>query len=301
MRLSPLYVSVHATDTAVRNRLLANPSAPSITAQLKALQRRGIGFHTQIVVCPGYNDGRVLERTLRDLLALRPATLSIGVVPVGLTRFRRLPLQAVDSSQARRICGIVEQVAGDERNAAGARVAFCADELFLKAGLPIPGSRYYAGYPQYENGIGMCRATLSEWTRIRRTLHGSPKQPRGRALVMTSVSGYPVVASVVAGMSLMGPGRCPATVAVANRFFGESVTVAGLLTARDVLRAADAYCPGRRDLIVLPAVMFNARGHTLDGYSGKRIARVAGTRVQVARGCRDLAAALGLPGRGGCR
>ncbi len=297
MRLSPLYVSVHATDTAVRNRLLGNPSAPSIRAQLRALQCRGIQFHTQIVVCPGLNDGPVLRRTLHDLLALRPGTLSVGIVPVGLTRFRRVPLRPVGRPQAREILAIAAQVSRTGTGTRGGPAVFCADELFLRAEHAIPPARYYAGYPQYENGIGMVRSTLSEWQALCR---GVPRRvpprraPRGRAFIMTSVLAHDTLQRVVRSMRAHGASAEPHVVAVRNRFFGETVTVAGLLSARDVVYAARGMGAGARDTVVVPAVMFNSHGHTLDGFSAERLGRTLGVRVHVADGMAELAGVLGI-------
>jgi NifB/MoaA-like Fe-S oxidoreductase len=253
------------------------------------------------VVCPGLNDGRVLRKTVRDLLALRPATLSIGVVPLGLTRFRRIPLAPVDSRAALRLCRTVESLAGAERNVDGERIAFCADELFIKAGLPIPGRSYYAGYPQYENGIGVCRSTLEEWRTVRRSLvrTGRRQYRGGCPLVVTSVSGQGVLADVVRGMIRAGADPRTRVVAVTNSFFGESVTVAGLLTARDIVNAVRSIGVQPGDCLLLPSVMFNTRGHTLDGCSAERIGRLARARVRVVRGAQELAAALGLAVRKG--
>lgn len=289
MRLSPLYVSVHATDRAVRNRLLGNARAPDILAQLRELGERGIRFHTQIVVCPGHNDGPVLRRTLRDLLGLGEPLLSVGVVPVGLTRFRRIPLEPVS---AERACAIVDEVMrASDRDVVrtGLRRVFPADELLLKAGCDIPPSAFYEDFPQSENGIGLIRAFIDDLHGLPRTPVHQPCRRRGTVAVMTGMSAYPVVRDAVERLTKELSGGARAIVhAVPNRFFGESVTVAGLLSARDVIRELRSLGLRRGDTALLPGVMFNDRGYTLDSYSPARIGRASGCRVRTAATCAEL-------------
>ena len=291
MRLSPLYVSVHATDTRVRNAMLGRDGAPAILPQLVSLARKGIRFHTQVVVCPGWNDGPVLDRTIRDLLRLRRALLSIGVVPVGLTRHRRRPLTPVTPEIARRVCAQGDAI-GDARRARGqARKVYLADEFYLRAGQPIPRSAYYEGFPQAENGIGLVRSLLDEWRGAwasrRRTAHSG----KGRRLVLvTSTAAAPSVRLIARDIEhVTGPGSS-AVVPVANRFLGESVTVAGLLTARDVVSALKRRGVAADETVLVPSVMFNTRGYTLDGWSVARLRRAIGRPLHVVHSAAELAA-----------
>ncbi|MBD3241454.1 MAG: DUF512 domain-containing protein [Chitinivibrionales bacterium] len=289
MRLSPLYVSVHATDHAVRNRLLGNSRAPDILAQLRELGTHGIQFHTQIVVCPGYNDGAVLRRTLRDLLGLGDPVLSIGVVPVGLTRFRRRPLEPVTPERARAIVKTVMQASDRDRARTGVRRVFPADELLLKAGHEVPSTAFYESFPQSENGIGLLRAFDDDLRDVLRDSGACAARRRGKVVVLTGMSAYSSVRNAVDRLTdVMGGDGHVAVHPVANRFFGETVTVAGLLSARDVLREIRALRLRRADTVVLPAVMFNDRGYTLDSYSLERVGRETGCRVRVAQSCREL-------------
>jgi len=123
--------------------MLGNRRARPIMEQLTLLAKEGVALHTQIVVCPGYNDGAVLARTIRDLLSLGPNLLSVAVVPVGLTRFRRVPLIPVDCSIAASVCSVVSALSARDLNRSGIRRVFLADEFFLKAGLPVPEALYY--------------------------------------------------------------------------------------------------------------------------------------------------------------
>jgi NifB/MoaA-like Fe-S oxidoreductase len=132
--ISPLYISVHATDTEVRNRLLGNRRAAPILDQLGFLKEMGISFHTQIVVCRGYNDGSVLNKTVEDLLALGHSLLSIAVVPVGLTKFRKFPLTGFDSPSAASICREIQLLSDRHAEIDGTRKLFLADEFFIRAG-----------------------------------------------------------------------------------------------------------------------------------------------------------------------
>ena len=292
--LSPLYISVHATDPAVRRRMLRNKKTPPIMDQLRRLAKCGIRFHTQIVVCPEWNDGTVLTNTVRDLLKFRDAVLSVAVVPVGLTRFRSLPITPVDALSARKICGTIGRIS--DRNAVrdGERKVFLADEFFIKAGLPIPGSSYYEEYPQIENGVGLVRQLLDGWNTA--FSHFSRKKDKGtassrtrRKLLITSVSAFPYIKAIVDEFTAARPDVLLEVTAVSNRFFGETVTVAGLLTAADII--GEIRRRSRRTsigLVLLPSVIFNYAGYTLDGYSAHRIGKTSGIAVRVLERIEEL-------------
>jgi putative radical SAM enzyme (TIGR03279 family) len=291
--ISPLYISVHATDPAVRTGMLRNRFAGRIMTQLRQLEKGGIAFHAQIVVCPGYNDGSILRQTIRDLLRLRKGLRSCAVVPVGLTKYRSFSLQPVDRDLAVTICRMVEHVSDRDRLRCGSRRLFLADEFFMKAGLPLPGRAYYEDYPQIGNGVGLIRQLCDEWLRLRRLIRREPAAKGDRAgsrlpaLVVTSKSAEPFLTKIVAAMSASSPYAAMAVLAVVNRFFGPAVTVSGLLTGGDVIRAVrETKQPWRR--IILPASMINHRGYTLDGYSLARISVRLNMPVFMARSVREL-------------
>lgn len=298
--LSPLYLSVHATEPRVRRAMLRNRRAGSIMRQLVFLERHGIRFHTQIVVCPGLNDGGVLRATLADLCRLRKGMLSCAVVPVGLTRFHRNGLQPISIREAQRIVSQVSRISERDRRACGVRRIFLADELYLKAGVPIPPRSHYGDYPQIENGVGLLRSLLQQWQALkrslsppRRTIHLrrplSRFQPRRYVCVITSKAAFRVIDNIVARLSESFPGVQCRAVAVENRYFGPEVTVAGLLTGRDIVRALRPHYP-KPTLVVLPRVVLNHRGYTLDGYSVKRMGREAKLKIRVAADLIELAA-----------
>jgi putative radical SAM enzyme (TIGR03279 family) len=287
--LSPLYISVHATDHAVRNALLGNPKAFDILKQLRFLAKNGIRFHTQIVVCPGYNDGAVLLSSLRDLLKLGDALLSVAVVPVGLTRFHRNGLSPVGHDGALTICKRVEDIGTKAAAKDGCRKIFLADEMFIKAGLPLPSTDYYEEYPQIENGVGLVRRLLDEWEKYRGTAgRGRGVKKSVAFLAVTSISAFPYINKFINEFSQL-TGKDVRALAVPNRFFGDGVTVAGLLTARDVLREIKKELKNRiADKVLLPGAMFNYNGYTLDGYSRTRIEHLVGIPVTVVDAPADL-------------
>jgi putative radical SAM enzyme (TIGR03279 family) len=291
--VSPLYVSVHATDRAVRSRMLGIARSPDVLEQLRCLVRRGIRLHTQIVVCPGVNDGAVLRRTVRALLALGERLESVAVVPVGITRHRRVPLRGMDRDGAVALCEALCPVSDADAVRRGRRRLFLADEFLILAGRSIPPQSYYADFPQIENGVGLVRQLLDEWRRVERGLgRRAPTvrtSERGRrVLVVTSALAYPYLQRIARQLSERSGRAHVEALAVPNRFFGETVTVAGLLTATDIVRAVCG-TGVRWDTVVVPSVLLNSHGHTLDGWSISRIKRHIGVPVVAAESVGDLA------------
>jgi putative radical SAM enzyme (TIGR03279 family) len=290
--LSPLFVSVHATQDDIRRKMLGNCKAYAIMDQLRFLARSGISFHTQIVVCPGYNDGAVLRSSIRDLLSLKQGLLSVAIVPVGLTKHRRRhPLRHVTAEIARSTVSLVEKFGENDARKHGGRKVFCADEFFICAKMPIPPRAYYQDYPQIGNGVGLVRQLLEEWKAVKRRLSrqrvwmqpepessDAQKRAQKRVMIITSESAAGFLAAIASDMNLIFP--CVDTrVAVAkNEFFGSHVTVAGLLTGRDIMRTVRRM-PGPWDWIIVPGIVFNQRGYTLDGYSASRIEKDLGMPV----------------------
>lgn len=298
-RLSPLYVSVHATDPEMRRVLLGNDRAPDILPQLERLAGLGIRAHTQIVVCPGMNDGAVLERTIDDLAGLFPNVLSIGIVPVGLTRTPQeilsgpepscsrilpsaadLPIRTFLPEEALRVVKQVRRRQRDFRQRYGCSLAYASDELYLLCGERMPAAATYDGYPQYENGIGMVRDLLDDWSRLRRRLQraGRRHSQASVTLVCAEMIGDELSRLVQAWSTATG---AKADVAVLqNRFFGPRVRVSGLLTGETVVHERARY---RSDMVILPAVMLDKTGsRTLDGMTASEIAAGIGKPVHFA-------------------
>ncbi|MBI4979647.1 MAG: DUF512 domain-containing protein [Spirochaetes bacterium] len=280
-RLSPLYVSVHATDRTVRNFMLGTPGAPSVSAALKYYARRGIVMHTQIVLCPGMNDGAVLRKTVNDLLRLYPSVASIAVVPVGLTRYMHRAVDAKHElrlhtkAEARAVIAAMKPLQERCAERYGESVIYIADELYIKAGLPIPGAASYADFPQIENGVGMIASFLRDAKRV--TL---PKKIKPRKIaIITGVSFAPFLRrfarrlTAVKGLSLE-------VITAQNTFFGNSVTVAGLLTGSDVINAVAGKT--NADVILVPDVSLKFETNRfLDHMSLRDVSRRIGIPVRV--------------------
>jgi putative radical SAM enzyme (TIGR03279 family) len=290
--LSPLYVSVHATNHAVRQRMLGNRSIGVIMDQLGFLEKNGVRFHAQIVVCPGFNDGPVLTRTILDLCGFTKGLLSVAVVPVGLTKYQNKILKPVGCAEARRIYSEVAALGDRDMRQSGRRRVFCADELFIVAGIPIPPQSYYGDYPQLENGVGLVRQLLNEWTAEKRIMSLTRierrKQASARpALLVTSESAYPYIGRIAEELPRFFPGLRIRAAAVKNEFFGGHVSVAGLLTAADIIRTVRKTRRGG-ERVILPEIVLNRFGHTLDGYSLKRIGKKLGAAVSAAGSISEL-------------
>ncbi len=253
LHLSPMHISVHATDAAARIRMLRNKRAGQLLPLMRRLDEAGIEMHCQIVLCPGYNDGAVLDQTLEDLAAFHPSVLSVAVVPLGLTRFREklTPMEPITPEFA--VSTIAQVEAWRERflRRLGTRFVFPSDELYIMAGAPFPPRAAYEEFPQTEDGIGLARLFLDELEEVRR-MAPQPAGPPERILLVTGALAHPLVDSLAAELCRL-TGHQVEALAVPNRFFGERITVAGLLTGRDILDAVRAAGPARR--VVVPTVL----------------------------------------------
>ena len=256
-RLSPLNVSVHATDLALRRKMLANPTAPDVIEQLKRMRDLGLLAHTQIVLCPGVNDGANLEQSVRELVALYPTVQTVSVVPVcaspkledwslnrdGIELVRPTP------EYAREIIRLLRPIQAECRAQHGATVVQCSDEYYITSGETVPPARDYDRFPQYENGIGMVRTMMDDWARTKRRLRAAGQRYSGRHLVIaTATLIAPTLARVATEMSEL-TGALIEVHAVTNTVFGERVNISGLLCGGDYVRELRQYQP---DCFVLP-------------------------------------------------
>ncbi len=234
-RASPLYISVHATDPDLRMRLMGTPRARTIGQQLDRLAKGGIRFHTQAVVCPGLNDGAALDRTIADLSALHPAALTLALVPVGLTAHRDglTHLAPFGAESAKRLLDQVD--AWRERLKARLDTGFvqAADEFYIMAGRAFPREDEYEGYPQIENGVGMCRLLEREFDEAYRAEDRAARP--ARIAIACGVSVAPFLEKLIQDHPL--PGASVTVIPVKNGYFGPTVTVSGLLTGGDLIRA----------------------------------------------------------------
>ncbi len=290
MRLSPLYISVHTTNPELRQRMLGNRNAGKILEVLSRLADGGVDFHTQIVLCPGYNDGPELTRTLSELSGLWPSILSIAVVPLGLTKQRAdLPLLSMLTPD--EAGGIIEQVRPFQerfQNLHGEALVYLADEIYLLAGAEIPPAELYADFPQLENGVGLTRVFYDSFAREAGRLPEKLSAHKKVSLI-TGTSGARVLVPVAERLEQVH-NLSIAVKAIPNRLFGETVTVAGLLTGQDVVTELKGKDLG--ELVLVPSVMCKRdEAVFLDGLTPEILARELGTRVEVVdleQGARDL-------------
>ena len=258
-RLSPLYISVHATNWEARKRLLNNPRVPDVEAQLRRLADGGIGFHGQMVVVPDLNDREVLEESLQTLWSFGDDCLSVAVVPVGLTQFQHLYTgQPMSRERAREILDQVERWSERAMRERGHVWAFGSDELYLQAGSDLPEASHYGDFPQIENGIG---AVTMLRERVRAGLPSLPRLDGRRIGVVTGRSMEPVMPALLDQLARQ-TGAHFELIAVDNTLFAGGVTVAGLLVGADIRRAL----AGRADLdmALIPAESVNESGIFLD-------------------------------------
>jgi putative radical SAM enzyme (TIGR03279 family) len=261
-RLSPLYVSVHATDPVVRRYLLRNPTAPEIIPQLRQFADHGIEFHTQIVMSPGVNDGPVLEETLATLYDFGPSILDCSVVPVGLTEHSKHHLvREPTAEECRAAVSVVEQRAGIARRERGITWAFGADELYLRAEEPLPTAEIYDGFDQVENGVGAVR-----WLQHRiKESEIRPGDWAGKRIGVVTGTAMASLMPMVLDPLSRATGAEFELIPVINTLFGPSVTTAGLLPGTAVHHALSGR--GDLDLVLLPGESINDEGLFIDGMS----------------------------------
>jgi putative radical SAM enzyme (TIGR03279 family) len=293
-RLSPLYISVHATEPSLRTSMLRNQKAPDIMKSLERLAAGGIRMHTQIVLCPGINDGPHLQKSIEDLAGLFPAVSSIAVVPVGITAFRKglYPLRTFTRREARTVIESVQAAGMRFKRHYGSRLVFVSDEFFIKAGLSFPLVSFYEEFPQIENGVGMVAEFLQEVSRARLPKKVDPI----KVTAVTGVSFSAVLTRVLEKLKPIEGVRITRAI-VENRFFGPSVTVAGLLTGKDIVRSLKGKRLG--DLVLVPANALREDDDVfLDGMTLGQLEQSLAVRTVKVGGFREMIALLRKGGRG---
>jgi putative radical SAM enzyme (TIGR03279 family) len=267
-RLSPLYVSVHATEPEVRIRLLKNERAGLIMDHLRFLTGHGLEVHTQVVLCPEWNDGAHLERTIQDLYELGEGVRTLSVVPVGLTRYNiHRPVRPLTSEEAGGAAEAVDRIRERALRERGYGWCYAADELLLIAGRDVPDEAYYDDGALLENGVGAVRRFLDDFDA---GVDDVPRLEGSRIRILTGTSMEPFLRERAPRLS-RSTGAGVEVTAVRNRFYGESVTVAGLLAGRDLLEAAGR--PGQGDLVLFPAETLNQDDFFIDSLSLEELRR----------------------------
>ena len=291
-RLSPLYISVHATEPDVRSFLMQNKAAPDIMAGMKRLAEGGIRMHTQIVLAPGINDGRHLLKTIDDIAGLFPAVLSIAVVPIGLTGHREglYALRPFKANEALRVVKTIQLLASRFKKQLGTRLVYPSDEFYIKARWPFPALSSYEDLPQIENGVGMVASFLHEamHTRLPRKI---------RPVTVTAVTGVsfsPILKTVLKRLQAIA-GVSVRVVTAKNTLFGMPVTVAGLLSGRDILTAVRGKRLG--SMLLIPESALNEdEGIFLDNMKISDVEAVVGVPVHAVSAFGDIVDLLIMTG-----
>jgi putative radical SAM enzyme (TIGR03279 family) len=274
-RLSPLYISVHTTNKSLRNRMIGNPRASDIMKELKFFAGKKIRMHAQIVLCPGFNDGAELQNTIKDLYKFYPYVLSVAVVPVGLTMHRKQQLSPVTREDAQRTIEIVEPFRKRFTKKHGDPIVYCSDEMYIKADIPFPNLKNYGSLPQIENGVGMVPLFLSQSRKVR-----VPKTiPQNVSfLTFTGTSFYPFLKKF-ADRLLGKENISVAVIPVENHYFGTTVTVAGLLTGRDIIKSLQDNTDSYKVLLVPDTALKEDEDIFLDNVSLKDVEEAIGLKA----------------------
>ena len=238
MRISPVNVSVHTTNPELRVKMMKNKRSGEVLSYLDRFKEAGLSMCGQIVLCKGVNDGEELLRSLHDLSRYFPEMGSVSVVPAGLTMHRDglYPLTDFTPEEAAAVIDMIDTVANEQLEKYGSRQFFAADEFYLKSGRPLPPAEYYEDYPQIENGVGMLRSFSDEFGMAVEDVEDMISAFSGErtVTVVTGVAAYDMLSSAADKLMALCPGLKVNVVKIINKFFGESITVAGLLTGKDI-------------------------------------------------------------------
>ena len=229
LHLGPLYVSVHTTNPDLRVKMLNNPKAANIMDDLKWLKKADIPIHAQIVLCPGYNDRKELERTLHDFVQFKSIIQSIAIVPVGITRFHKNNLKTLTKENALHVIKQVENFNKEVKK----HLAMASDEFFVKADYPIPDKKYYGSFAQIEDGVGALRLLIDDFEKKQKKLPKSLKTKKEITFATTDCAKH-VMRDIIEELNKIGNLKCN-LINLKNNFFGENVTVAGLITGNDLI------------------------------------------------------------------
>lgn len=281
-KLSPINISVHTTNPELRCKMLNNRFAGKALEKIKRFYDAGLEMNGQIVLCKGYNDGEELERTIHDLTAYLPMMQSVSVVPIGMTRFRDglAKVEPFEKEDARKVLEIIKKWQNIILEHYGTRMVHASDEWYLMAELPLPREEEYEGYPQIENGVGMVRSLNNEVDDYLKELTGDD---RVRHLTLaTGVLASPVIAAQVEKIKTKFPNIEARVETIVNHFFGEHITVAGLLTGQDIIDQLKEKELG--DFLLLPEVLLKSGEEVLlDDFTISDIEKALQTRIRIVK------------------
>lgn len=274
LHLGPLYVSVHTTNPDLRAKMLNNPKAANILEDLKWLKKADIPVHAQIVLCPGYNDGKELERTLDDFAKFKSIIRSVAIVPVGITKFHKNNLKEITKENALHVIKQVE----DFNKKVKKHLAMASDEFFLKADYPVPERKYYGSFSQIEDGVGALRLLMDDFEKNKKHLRTKTIDTPKKLTLATTFSAADVIKKVAEELNGINNLECEVVV-LRNNFFGENVIVAGLITGQDLINQLKG-----KDIetLVLPSIMLRPfTNDFLDNTTISDVENALGCKVKV--------------------
>ncbi len=286
-KLSPTYVSVHTTNPILRGKMLGRKSSVEIMPTLRRLSQAGIEIHTQIVLCPGWNDGDELTDTVNNLAALHPdisgesgGVMSVAIVPVGLTSYREnMPhVEPVDSAYSREMIVWFRRTDRELRKKLPQRMVYLSDEWYYLAGLPVPGKQHYNGFPQLEDGVGTTRYFMDNLASLKRRLPVTWEKPPVKWVAITGMMPLGVIERFAEALSAIEGIECTA-LGIQNRFFGGTVSIAGLITGQDI--AEQVLASGLQGDLLIPDVAVRHDGLFLDDMSVSQLAAQLSRRVHI--------------------
>lgn len=281
MHMSPINVSVHTTNPELRCAMMKNRFAGSSLGYLKRLADAGITVNGQIVLCKGLNDGAELDRTMRDLYALSPAVSSVSVVPAGLTKHRSglYPLELFSAKECADVIAQVNAFGDKCLEESGERIFCCADEFYLKSGIPFPDASYYGDYPQFENGVGMIVSMLDEFkNELEYISEDYDVSVKKTFSIATGEAAYDFISSLTDQLCNKCPDLCGHVYKIKNDFFGHSITVAGLICGQDLI----SHLSGKElgEVLYISSNMLRSEGDLfLDSISLSEVEKVLGVRI----------------------
>ncbi len=277
MRISPVNVSVHTTNPELRVKMMKNKHAGEVLSYLQRLSDAEIALCTQIVLCKGLNDGDELVRTMHDLAAYYPSLRSCAIVPVGLTKYREhlYPLDPFTKEDANKVIDTVTAFGNECLKAYGTRLFYCSDEFYIRAERPLPSDDFYEDYSQIENGVGMLTDLETGFDFALDSLETEKERPHRTVSIATGVAAYKHILKLTKKLTERIPWLSVNVFPIVNRFFGDSITVAGLLTGTDIAQQLEGVSLG--DELLFPAVMLRADGDVfLDDMTPEELSRRLG-------------------------
>lgn len=265
LHLSPLYISVHTTNPKLRGEMLRTKRGELIMEQLAKLNEADVEYHTQVVLCPGLNDGAELDRTIQDIISMQPCAKTLGVVPVGLTKFREncYPLKTFDAQGAKKVIEQVRHWQEKMRKQIGKNFIYLSDEFYLLAGEPLPKAEEYDGFPQLDNGIGLTRNFIEQWKETE--INPNNYQKLLNLDIICGKSAGKVIKNLVDELNIDNLNAN--VLALENEFFGHEVTVTGLLTGQDIIKNLKQNKANRDGIIIPSCALREGEDIFLDDYT----------------------------------